>query len=102
MKRRESERRVRGLQPRWVSASISKEAKIMSAPGTYAPLDEAKLNEFMGKAVGDMGAALHAVTILLGDRLGLYKAMGDSRPVLPSELAQRTGTHERYVTEWLN
>jgi SAM-dependent methyltransferase len=74
----------------------------MSAAGTYAPLDEAKLNEFMGKAVGDMGAALHAVTILLGDRLGLYKAMGDSRPVLPGELAQKTGTHERYVTEWLN
>ncbi len=47
----------------------------MGAPGTYAPIDETKLHEFMGKAVGDMGAALHAVMILIGDRLGLYKAM---------------------------
>ena len=56
----------------------------------------------MGKAVGDMGAAMHAVLIVLGDRLGLYKGMGDSKPVTPAELAARTGTNERYVREWLN
>ena len=39
-------------------------------------LDMDKLNAFMGKAVGDMGAAMHAVLVLMGDRLGLYKAMG--------------------------
>ena len=66
------------------------------------PLDEAKLNEFMGKAVLDMGAAMHAVLIRLGDRLGLYKAMADSQPVSPAELATKTGTHERYMREWLN
>jgi SAM-dependent methyltransferase len=66
------------------------------------PINEAKLNEFMGKAVGDMGAAMHSVLIVLGDRLGLYKAMGDSKPVTPGELAARTGTNERYVREWLN
>ena len=66
------------------------------------PLNESKLNEFMGKAVLDMGAAMHAVLVRLGDRLGLYKAMADSMPVSPAELAQRTGTHERYIREWLN
>jgi 2-polyprenyl-3-methyl-5-hydroxy-6-metoxy-1,4-benzoquinol methylase len=74
----------------------------MGTNGTVAPLDMAKLNEFMGKAVGDMGAAMHAVLIVLGDRLGLYKAMGDSRPVTPAELAAKTKTTERYVREWLN
>ena len=74
----------------------------MGALGTSIPFDESKLNEFMGRAVTDMGAAIHAVMILLGDRLGLYKAMADSRPITPAELAQRTGTHERYVREWLN
>jgi SAM-dependent methyltransferase len=56
----------------------------------------------MGRAVGDMGAAMHAVLIVLGDKLGLYKAMGDSKPVTPANLASRTGTTERYVREWLN
>jgi SAM-dependent methyltransferase len=74
----------------------------MGAPAGNVAFDESKLNEFMGKAVSDMGAAIHAVIILLGDRLGLYKAMADSRPVTPAELAKRTGTHERYVREWLN
>ena len=67
-----------------------------------AQLDAGKLNEFMGKAVLDMGAAMHAVLIVLGDRLGLYKAMGDSAPVTAGELAARTSTTERYVREWLN
>jgi len=49
-----------------------------------------------------MGAAMHAVLILLGDKLGLYKAMADSQPVTSAELARRTGTTERYVREWLN
>ena len=74
----------------------------MGTNGAVAPLDMAKLNEFMGKAVGDMGAAMHAVLIVLGDRLGLYKAMGDSKPVTPAELAAKTKTTERYVREWLN
>ena len=74
----------------------------MSAPAPALPVDEAKLNEFMNKAVTDMGAAIHAAIILLGNRLGLYKAMADCQPVSPAELAQRTGLHERYVREWLN
>jgi Methyltransferase domain. len=74
----------------------------MGSLGTPPTIDEAKLHAFMHRAVGDMGAALHAVLIVLGDRLGLYKAMGDGRPITPAELAKRTGTSERYVREWLN
>ncbi|MGA2715718.1 MAG: class I SAM-dependent methyltransferase [Bryobacteraceae bacterium] len=74
----------------------------MSTASAAPALDMARLNEFMGKAVGDMGAAMHAVIALIGDRLGLYKAMADSKPVTPAELATRTGTHERYIREWLN
>ena len=69
---------------------------------TPPALDMDKLHAFMGKAVGDMGAALHAVLILLGDRLGLYRAMADSQPITPETLAARTSTAERYVREWLN
>ncbi|MBZ5644724.1 MAG: class I SAM-dependent methyltransferase [Acidobacteriia bacterium] len=74
----------------------------MSTAVPVPQFDEAKLNAFMGKAVGDMGAAMHALMILLGDRVGLYKAMADSRAVTSAELAARTGLRERYVREWLN
>src|SRR5215475_5320699 len=63
-------------------------------------IDEAKLNEFLGKAVTDLGAALSATLMLVGDRLGLYKALAKG-PLTAAELAERTGTHERYVREWL-
>jgi 2-polyprenyl-3-methyl-5-hydroxy-6-metoxy-1,4-benzoquinol methylase len=65
-------------------------------------LNEAKLNEFMGKAVSDMGAALSASLTRIGDRLGLYKAMAGAGPMTPAELAKKTGTVERYIREWLN
>ena len=65
-------------------------------------VDGDKLNALLGQAVQDMGAALHAALIVIGDRLGLYRAMSDGQPVTPAELAQRTGTSERYIREWLN
>ncbi len=61
-----------------------------------------KLNELVGKLVGDLGAALAGASVLLGDRLGLYKAMADGASVTPAELAKKTGLHERYVREWLS
>jgi len=61
-----------------------------------------KLNELVGKLVGDLGASLAGASILLGDRLGLYKAMADGTAVSSSELAKKTGLHERYVREWLS
>lgn len=60
-----------------------------------------KLNELVGKLVGDLGVSLAGASILLGDRLGLYKAMADGTPVTPSELAKKAKLHERYVREWL-
>jgi SAM-dependent methyltransferase len=65
-------------------------------------INEAKLNEFMGKFVGDLGAAMHAPLVLLGAELGLYKAMNGAGPLSPADLAVRTKTDERYVREWLS
>ncbi len=65
-------------------------------------IDDAKLNAFMGQVVGDMGATMSAILVDIGDKLGLYRAMADSRPVTSVELAERTGTAERYVREWLS
>jgi 2-polyprenyl-3-methyl-5-hydroxy-6-metoxy-1,4-benzoquinol methylase len=65
-------------------------------------IDEGKLNAFMGKVVADAGATLSAALVVIGDRLGLYKAMAAAGPLTPDELATRTGTNERYVREWLH
>ena len=64
-------------------------------------IDEQKLEQFMGQFVQDMGAAATAPLVVIGDKLGLYKAMADGAPVTPAELAERTGCHERYLREWL-
>lgn len=64
-------------------------------------VDQTKLQDFLGKAVGDIGAAMSANLVLIGDRLGLYKAMAKLGPVTPAELAKATKTAERYVREWL-
>jgi hypothetical protein len=64
---------------------------------TTENVDETKLKEFMGKVVNDLGATWSSVLVIIGDKLGLYKAMADSRPVSPEELASRTGTTERYI-----
>jgi 2-polyprenyl-3-methyl-5-hydroxy-6-metoxy-1,4-benzoquinol methylase len=56
--------------------------------------------DFLERFVADLGATVAAGNIVVGTRLGLYKAFGDQR-LLPSELAERTGTAARYVEEWL-
>src|SRR6202022_397646 len=65
-------------------------------------VDHDKLMAFLGKVIGELGATVNAGLIVAGDRLGLYKAMADSRPITSSELAEKTGTSERYIREWLN
>ncbi|MGO9839004.1 MAG: class I SAM-dependent methyltransferase [Polyangiaceae bacterium] len=65
-------------------------------------IDEAKLNEFMGKVVGDLGSAMSGALVVIGDKLGLYRALAAGGPQTPAELAKRTETAERYVSEWLN
>jgi SAM-dependent methyltransferase len=69
---------------------------------TTQTIDEAKVEQFVGQALGELGATLNAALVVIGDRLGLYKAMADSSPVTAAELADRTGTNERSVREWLN
>src|ERR1700704_1556872 len=64
-------------------------------------IDESKLNEFMGKFVGDLGAVMHAATIVVGDALGLYKALAE-KPATAEALAKRTDTDPRYLREWLS
>jgi SAM-dependent methyltransferase len=64
-------------------------------------VDETKLNEFMGKFVGDLGAVMHAATIVVGDSLGLYKALA-RKPATAEQLAKSTQTDARYLREWLS
>jgi SAM-dependent methyltransferase len=63
-------------------------------------LDETKLHDFVGKMVCDMGAAMTGALMIIGDKLGLYKELATGQ-LTSTELAQRTGTTERYVREWL-
>ena len=64
--------------------------------------NEQKLHTLLGKVVSDFGAVFQAPLILIGDSLGLYRAMRDGQPTTPAALAERTDTAERYVREWLN
>ena len=65
-------------------------------------MDETKMTEFVEQAVGDVGALLGGAMVVIGDKLGLYRAMAGAGPLTPAELAGRTGTAERYVREWLS
>jgi 2-polyprenyl-3-methyl-5-hydroxy-6-metoxy-1,4-benzoquinol methylase len=73
----------------------------MSSVAQMRPIDEDKMHEFLGKVVGDFGATLSSSLVYIGQKLGLYKALGSGETVTPAELAQKTGTNERYVREWL-
>jgi SAM-dependent methyltransferase len=63
-------------------------------------VDMDKLNAFIGRFVGDLGAAVHTGMVVIGERLGLYKALA-ATPLTSAELAAKTQTDERYVREWL-
>jgi SAM-dependent methyltransferase len=63
--------------------------------------EPALLDEFIGRMIGDLGATVSAGLVVLGDRLGLYKAMADGQPVTAEQLASRTGTAIAYVRPWL-
>jgi SAM-dependent methyltransferase len=65
-------------------------------------VDTEKLTDFVFLAVGEVGASLNTALVVLGDKLGLYRAMAGAAPLTSSELAERTGTTERYIREWLN
>ena len=65
-------------------------------------LDAGKLEQFVFRAVEEVGATLNAALVVMGDRLGLYRALAGAGALTPTELAARTSTAERYVREWLN
>jgi SAM-dependent methyltransferase len=65
------------------------------------PINEDKMHAFLGKVVGDFGAALSSSLVYIGQKLGLFKAMAEAGPITPEELAQKTSTNARYIREWL-
>jgi 2-polyprenyl-3-methyl-5-hydroxy-6-metoxy-1,4-benzoquinol methylase len=73
----------------------------MSQTAQAVEINEEKMNAFLGKVVGDFGAALSSVLGYIGIKLGLYEALADSSGLASTELAEKTNTNERYVREWL-
>ena len=65
-------------------------------------MNEAKLYELLGKMVTELGAAVAGASVIIGDQLGLYKALAASGPQSSAQLAEQTGTAERYIREWLS
>jgi SAM-dependent methyltransferase len=65
-------------------------------------VDEAKLNTFIGKILGDLGGVFSAPLVRMGDKLGLYQALKEHGPLTPTELAAKANVAERYAREWLS
>jgi 2-polyprenyl-3-methyl-5-hydroxy-6-metoxy-1,4-benzoquinol methylase len=74
----------------------------MSAVQQAVEVDGDKLMQFVFRAVDEVGATLNAALVVMGDKLGLYRALAGTSGLTPTELAERTDTAERYVREWLN
>ena len=74
----------------------------MTTSNEAVEIDGDKLMQFVFRAVDEVGATLNSALVVMGDKLGLYRALAGSGGLSPSELAERTGTAERYVREWLN
>ncbi len=74
----------------------------MSTVDQAVAIDGDKLMQFVFRAVEEVGATLNTALVVMGDRLGLYRALAGAGPLSPAELAERTNTAERYVREWLN
>jgi SAM-dependent methyltransferase len=80
----------------------SSEGDIVSTAEQAVQIDMDKLMQFVFRAVGEVGATLNTALVVMGDKLGLYRALAEAGPLTPGDLAERTGTAERYVREWLN
>ena len=84
---------------RWRLTDAQKEINPMST-AQVPTLDMNKLNAFIGQFVTDLGAAVHSGMVVIGEKLGLYKALAGD-PMTSAQLAAKTKTDERYVREWL-
>ena len=73
----------------------------MATPVQSREINEDRMNQFLGKVVGDFGASLSSSLAYIGQKLGLYRALAAGEPLSPAELAEKTNTNERYVREWL-
>ncbi|MGH9226239.1 MAG: class I SAM-dependent methyltransferase [Acidimicrobiales bacterium] len=65
-------------------------------------IDEQKVEAFAERIIADLAATAHAATVVVGDRLGLYRALAEGGRQTPAQLAGRTGCNARLVEEWLN
>ena len=74
----------------------------MSATAAPAAFDNAKFESFLHRMVGDVGATLTGALIVVGDKLGYYRTLAERGALTSQELAEATGTHERYAREWLS
>jgi SAM-dependent methyltransferase len=97
----EHSRMLNAAGPRRSATGAVSSLAIQNQGESVMPLDEHKLHDLLGRAVVDLGGAVQAVLMLIGDSLGLYKALA-KLPQSPAELARNTGTNERYIREWLN
>lgn len=84
----------------WIGPDLVNDLNIIVSSILFMTLDEAKLEQFIGKAVAEWGAAMGALLIFVGDKLGLFKAMAGAGPLTAEQLASKTGTHPRIVREW--
>src|SRR5438132_4441612 len=83
-------------------AGQSTEEADMTALEEPVAIDGEQLEAVVFRAVDEIGATLNAALVVMGDKLGLYRALAGAGPLTPQELASRTNTAERYVREWLN
>ncbi|KGN40568.1 class I SAM-dependent methyltransferase [Knoellia aerolata] len=74
----------------------------MTTDTVTTPIDMDTLMGFVFRAVDEVGASLNCALVVMGDKLGYYRALADQGPIKASDLARRTATGERYATEWLN
>jgi hypothetical protein len=86
---------------KWDEYQFKETRRSVKMSTTQAPaLDMNKLNAFIGQFVTDLGAAVHTGMVVIGEKLGLYKALA-AGPMSPAQLAAKTNTDERYLREWL-
>jgi hypothetical protein len=82
------------------STGLKKKRRIKMSTTQVPAIDMNKLNAFIGQFVTDLGAAVHTGMVVIGEKLGLYKALAGD-PMTSAQLASKTKTDERYLREWL-